>query len=213
MKTTIGERKWHLDKPQAHLASKKEILTHFEDIVAACTAERNIELVTLFGYESRDIVDRGAELAVSAFPLQPDAVAGGLPPLELTCSRLIKAHGFDVRIKQKIKFSAITPSTSVDDLSASVIAEPALHSLSPTDVLTPAWNVKMRQSAAPIWVLGSGKTAMDVIYHLANNLPEVHSRISCIAGHGTWFMNRDVFFPYATDGVPICACDTTSAYC
>ena len=73
-----------------------------------------------------------------------------------------------------------------------------IHSLSPADVLTPKWNALMRYGAAadaPIYVIGSGKTAMDVIVHLSRREGGMASRLHCVAGRGTYFMNRDLCFP------------------
>ena len=43
----------------------------------------------------------------------------------------------------------------------------------------------------PIFVLGSGKTALDVIYNLSKAHPDIAHRIHCVAGNGMWFMNRE----------------------
>ena len=57
----------------------------------------------------------------------------------------------------------------------------------------------------PIIFIGSGKTAMDCIYHLCHGAGLHHQwagsaqaykdRIHCIAGRGMMFCNRDVMFP------------------
>ena len=44
-------------------------------------------------------------------------------------------------------------------------------------------------------VIGSGKTAMDVIVHLSRREGGMASRLHCVAGRGTYFMNRDLCFP------------------
>ena len=65
-------------------------------------------------------------------------------------------------------------------------------------MLTPKWNALMRYGAAadaPINVIGSGKTAMDVIVHLSRREGGMASRLHCVAGRGTYFMNRDLCFP------------------
>ena len=41
-----------------------------------------------------------------------------------------------------------------------------------------------------IWVIGSGKTAMDVMSHLARKDPSTAARLRCVSGRGTWFINR-----------------------
>ena len=66
--------------------------------------------------------------------------------------------------------------------SALPLPEPQVHSLAPVDIMTPEWTTKMHFAPdAPIWVIGSGKTAIDVIKALARStIPNVASRIRCV---------------------------------
>ena len=67
--------------------------------------------------------------------------------------RLIRSQGLDIKIKVPFTLSA---------------SNPRVHSVSPAQVLTPKWNAAMLSCPnTPIYVVGSGKTAMDIIYHLA----------------------------------------------
>ena len=63
------------------------------------------------------------------------------------------------------------------------------------DVLTPACNALMQFSKdrdKPIFIIGSGKTAMDTMNALDSELgASVAGRIRCVTGHGAWFMVRD----------------------
>ena len=65
---TAGERQWSFAKtrPASHLATRKEILAHFEDIVTSNEREGALDLVPLFGYQYTDhaIVDGAVELTV-----------------------------------------------------------------------------------------------------------------------------------------------------
>merc|ERR1719387_1628656 len=71
-----------------------------------------------------------------------------------------------------------------------------VHSLTAVDCLTPKWNALMKYSDrdvdTPIWVIGSGKTAMDAIIAIAGLGPSVRRRLHCVTGHGVFFMNRDM---------------------
>ena len=62
-------------------------------------------------------------------------------------------------------------------------------------MLTPACNALMQFSKdrdKPIFVIGSGKTAMDTMNALDSELgASVAGRIRCVTGHGAWFMMRD----------------------
>merc|ERR1712232_80115 len=74
-----------------------------------------------------------------------------------------------------------------------------MGSLCPADILTPAWNAYMRSEGRhrPLYFVGSGKTAMDCIYHLCHTDTDsiYKTRIHCIAGRGMQFINRDLMFP------------------
>mmetsp|Transcript_120279 Transcript_120279/g.190500 ORF Transcript_120279/g.190500 Transcript_120279/m.190500 type:complete len:527 (-) Transcript_120279:75-1655(-) len=181
---SAGEREWKLQKPWSYLAGKKEILQHFEDIAAACVQEKSLNMIQLFNYEacSHEALApphagswEGNAVQVLVAPLK----SAQLPRLRIIAKLLIEAEGADIQPKPALDFSA-------SDL---------VHSLRPVDVLTPEWNVRMTVGDCkdkPIWVIGSGKTAMDVMLRLSEFIPGANNRIRCICGRGTWFLNRDV---------------------
>lgn len=172
---TAHDREWAIgnSKPEGHLASKTEILSHFDDIAAQCVAEKNIELVTLFGfeYQGHEVVD--GKVSLTAVPTAGRADTSGAAPVSIVAKHLFRAEGFDVSIKVPFVLSA--PAARV-------------HSLCPADVLTPKWNALMRYASldAPIYVIGSGKTAMDVVYHLSKREKASAGRMYCVSGRGTW---------------------------
>lgn len=182
---TAGEREWKLAKPWGYLASKKEILQHFEDIAAACVKEKGLDLIELFNYEavSHQALDpphagswQGRAVEVSASSVLPGS---RLPKMKIVAKLLIEAEGANIQPRPLLDFSA---SKSV-------------HSLRPVDVLTPEWNVRMTVGDCkdkPIWIIGSGKTALDVMLRLSESVDRERKRIRCIGGRGTWFLNRDL---------------------
>lgn len=174
---TAGEREWELKKEIHYLASKKEILQHFENIAAACVTEKRLDLVKLFEYEfvEHRVDSIGKVVEVDAVPLGSDL---GLPTMRIAASRFIIADGSNIHAKQPLEFSAASQ----------------VHSMSAVNVSMPDWEVKMRFSKdkdKPIIIIGSGKTAIDVINYLCKNLPGAAQRIMCISGRGTWFFVRD----------------------
>ena len=204
---TAGEREWSISatKPWSHLATKKEILQHFEDVVEANVSEKELQLVgahatfahrccnerldafsammlaALFQYEYGGYTVEGGkvQLVVTSL-LHKD---GGVvpPPVTILADKMIIATGVNVPQKFPISFSA------------SVSA--AVHSLCPADILSPRWHAMMKYSAdadKPIWIIGSGKTAMDIICTLSQREPGWRSRLRCVAGRGTWFMDREM---------------------
>jgi cation diffusion facilitator CzcD-associated flavoprotein CzcO len=177
---TAGRRKWDLKKQPQHLASKPEILRHLTDITRACVEEKNLDLVGLFQYEYEGHEEDSEQVTVHARCITPEL---GLPTMRIVADKLIKATGAKIIIKKPLAFST----------------QQRITSLTPKDVLTPEWNIKMRfgeDAAREIWVIGSGKTAMDVLYHLGRNLPGAAERLRCVAGRGTWFMSRDLLNPH-----------------
>ena len=188
---TAGEREWSISgkKPWSYLATKKEVLQHFEDVVAANVSEKELKLVSLFHYEydGHSVEDGKVRLVVKSL-VSEGGVA--LPSVAIVADRMIIATGVNIPRKHPIDFS--TP------VSASV------HSLSPVDILSPRWHPIMKYSEdadKPIWIVGSGKTAMDIICVLSRQEPTWLPRLRCIAGRGTWFMDRNmVDNPVDADG-------------
>lgn len=172
---TAGERQWNLNVPRDHLATKKEILQHFENIAAACVREKSLDLVTLFQYEYDGHLinsERRVEVNATSFT--------GLPKAKISCKRMINARG--VNIQPKLPF--VFPEAS------------CIHSLTPGDVSAPEWSTRIRYNQhKPVIVVGSGKTAMDVMLYLGRNLPDAQRRVKCISGRGTWFLVRELMTP------------------
>lgn len=147
-------------------------------------AEKQLDLVTCFEYEfieAETFANENGEtkVRVEARPLRPES---GLSAMTFVADRVIKALGANITVKSPLNFSTSS----------------RIHSITPADVLTPEWNLKMRFSqdrGAPIFVIGSGKTAMDVIYQIHKQLDHESNRVICIAGRGTWFFNRDEMNP------------------
>lgn len=171
---SAGTRPWVLGKPQGYLPDKHEIMKHFESIAAAVATEHRVDLVELFGYRYTGHRTSGSKVLASAryAPTVPAGARAGVKQpaaeFEIVASRLIDARGFDVKIKKPLAVSAGA----------------AVNSISVVDVLTPETTVSMRfgpGAASEIWVVGSGKTAMDTVYHLVNRVPGVAARLRSVA--------------------------------
>ena len=199
---TAGKREWDLLKPDTYLADKREILRHLEDIVYKCVEEKELDLLVFFNYLQYDDMEvlntadntgkKQVKLKARHLINEKHNNTENVPQfLEIHANRVIKGTGFNI-LPNKPLNSILTPLSSKDNNN--------IQSISPSDVLTPEWNVKMRFKTnganvipAPIYVIGSGKTAMDVIYHLSKKLKGMKDRICCISGRGTWFVRRDQF--------------------
>ncbi|MFD4434192.1 potassium transporter, partial [Nocardia sp. NPDC058497] len=88
--------------------------------------------------------------------------------------RLIKAYGFRIAPNEPFDVS----STRVRSVS------PDFCDLHGDD---------MRNSAAPVWIIGGGKTAMDTALELITEYPG--REVNLVAGSGTFFHSREKLFP------------------
>ena len=174
---SICGRGWNRGWHWSHLATKKEILEYFEESIAEITEKTGVEVVRVFGYK---MTGYKADAVGGVVKVQADAVNGSGESLVISAQRLIKALGYDVPIKHPIKFSAVDQVVST----------------CPVDLLNPELMRQLKSSSKPVIVLGSGKTALDTMNLLAKE-NGVSSRVHCVCGNGTLFINRDKAFPTA----------------
>eukprot|EP00937_MAST-01D_sp_MAST-1D-sp2_P006399 g6399.t1 len=184
---TAGERRWSLRKPEGHLATLTEIRAHFFDIVDACVAESRVQLRTMFGYsfKSHEADRARGTVQIQVEPVDADAHSRAAAPVTLEARRLIIATGFDIAPKRPLRFSC---------------GPARVHSLTPGDLREPRWHSAMRDgpgAGKPIWIIGSGKTAVDTINYLSKDAATA-GRLHCVSGRGTWFFNRARMFPTAS---------------
>jgi hypothetical protein len=162
---TVGNLAWTLDKEREHLATKDEVLDHLRHCVEVI--KRRIRVTELFGYEfeNAEEVDEAIRITCSS------AECGAM---EFEADRLIKAYGQEVETNAPLELSSA-----------------GARSVSPDyfDVRGP----EMRNSDAPVWIVGGGKTGMDTAHTLITEQPG--REVNLIAGPGTLFMSRDRFFP------------------
>src|SRR6476661_10645903 len=94
--------------------------------------------------------------------------------LVVETKRLIKAYGIGVMPNDPLEVSS-TRVRSVSPDSCDMRGD------------------DMRASDAPVWIIGSGKTAMDTAHALVTEYPG--RAVNLVAGSGTFFMSRDRFYP------------------
>ena len=143
--------------------------------------EKELKLVQLFRYgvgrsgPALDVARVDGKLSFVATPL---ASAGEwAEPVTIVCDKLIDAAGADIKPKEGFRFPGLE--------AASSSARGQIYSLSPRDITTPRVDSLLRYSKhadKPIWVIGSGKTAMDTICVLDRMGPEISRRVRCISG-------------------------------
>jgi hypothetical protein len=162
---TAGNIEWTLGKDRSHLATKGEVLDHFQHCVDVIKERVRVDEYFGWDFESEEEVNGIVRATCKA--------ADGRT-LVVEAKRLIKASGLGV-----------TPNEPLD------ISSKRVHSVSPDYCDFRAGDI--RESDAPVWIIGGGKTAMDTAHLLITECPG--RQINLVAGRGTFFSSRDKLLP------------------
>jgi hypothetical protein len=162
---TAGDIRWTQGHPREHLATKAEVLEHMRHCLD--TIAGRTQLATRFGSEYVAHVERDDLVEVTLRDATGAASA-------VTTRRLVKAFGYDVATNSPLRVSS-----------------DRVRSISPDeqDVRTGA----ISKDAAPVWIIGGGKTGMDTALALLGSQPARDVRM--LVGGGTAFSIRDEMFP------------------
>ena len=162
---TAGNIKWTLGEQPSHLASKPEVLDHLQHCLDV--TRKRVDLEEHFGWEYVSHEEVG-DLVHVTFQAPDGRIE------QVRAKRLIKAFGHQV-----------TPNSPLGISSGRV--------RSTTPELLDLQSEAIRKDDAPIWIVGSGKTAMDTAHLIITELPG--REVNLAAGPGTFFARRDSFFP------------------
>jgi hypothetical protein len=162
---TAGNIAWQLGKPGGHLATRDEVLDHLRHCVDV--ARTKVDLEERFGCEYVEHAESGGNVDVTVRDRDGRTET-------LTTKRLIKAYGNHVLPSSPLSLSsAAVRSTTPETLSGLITEHP--------------------EDNGPAWIIGSGKTAMDVALMLRRECPG--RKLNMVAGSGTMFSRRETFFP------------------
>ncbi len=162
---TAGNIEWTLGKDRAHLATKGEVLNHFQHCLDVIKDRVRVDEYFGWAFESDDETDGIVRATCKA--------ADGRI-LVVEAKRLIKAYGLGVTPNEPLKFSS-----------------KRVHSVSPDYCDVRAGDI--RDSDTPVWIIGGGKTAMDTAHALITAYPG--REVNLVAGRGTFFSSRDRLLP------------------
>jgi hypothetical protein len=162
---TAGNIKWTLDQDRSYLATKGEVLRHFEHCLNTIKQQVNVDEFFGWAVESDDETDGIVRITCRSSD-------GRL--LVVEAKRLIKAYGFRVKPNDPLEISS-----------------GRIRSVSP-DFCDMRCD-EMRASDTPVWIIGGGKTAMDTAYALITEYPD--REVNLVAGSGTFFLSRDRCLP------------------
>jgi hypothetical protein len=166
---TAGNLPWTSGRDPSYLATRSEVAAHLGHCLETLQARLNIDL--RYGYQYRSHDESGA--APDEVLVHCDSTSGR-GALRIKTKKLIKAFGANIQAKDALALS----STQVRSVSPD-------HQ----DLL----GREMRDSDAPVYIVGGGKTGMDTAYSLITRFP--HKRVSILIGQGTMFFCRDEMYP------------------
>lgn len=162
---TAGDIAWTLGRERSYLATGPEVAAHLRHCLEVISERLDVD--ARWGWEYLNYRENGSSLLVSA--RGPDGEVSAF-----AVDRFIDARGFDV---EPIEPLALT-SRHVRSI--------APHELAGSGLLS-------NEHGDPVWVTGSGKTAMDTIVALVKSNPA--RRIGMVTGTGTYFFKRDLISP------------------
>ena len=167
---TAGNIEWTLGKDRAYLATKGEVLDHFQHCVDVI--RERVQVDEYFGWDFESEEEANGIVRVTC-----RAADGRV--LVVEAKRLIKAYGL-----------AVTPNEPLD------ISSKRVHSVSPDYCDVRAGDI--RESDAPVWIIGGGKTAMDTAHALITAYPG--RQVNLVAGRGTFFSAATICYRAAPGG-------------
>jgi len=166
---TAGNIEWTLGREPSYLPTKTEVLDHFRHCLDVIGEQVTVD--ARFGWEflSDKEFGSGSGAGVRITCRAPDGTER-----IIEAPRLIKAYGVRFRLNAPMKLS----STRVRSVS------PDTCDVRRGDI---------RDSDAPVWIIGGGKTGMDTAHTLIN--AQTGREVNLVAGSGTYFSCRDKLFP------------------
>ena len=162
---TAGNIAWTLGRERSYLATRDEVAAHLRHCFDVIS--KRLDVDARWGWECLDHAEDQGSIVVSA--RGPDGEV-----CSFTADRFIDATGFDVESIDPLPLA----SRHVRSISPQQLEDSGLLSDGHTE---------------PVWVIGSGKTAMDTIVALVRAKPA--RTIGMVTGTGTYFYNRDLVTP------------------
>ena len=162
---TVGNIAWTLGRERSYLATRDEVAAHLRHCFDVIS--KRVDIDARWGWECLDHTEDGTSVVVTARDPDSDVHT-------FTAKRFIDATSFNVEVKDPLP------------LTSRVVRSVAPEGLADSGLLS-------RDHSDPVWVVGSGKTAMDTIVALVRANPE--RPLGMVTGTGTYFYNRDLVNP------------------
>lgn len=158
---TAGDIRWTLGREPGYLATRDEVLAHLRHCYDVISARTDIDARWAWEFVAHEEDGNGVTITAR----DPEG-----RPHVFRAARFIKALGFDVEVNEPLP------------LSSRHVRSVAPQHLDEDGPLAGG-------DDAPVWVVGSGKTAIDTAHALITRRPGRH--VGLVTGTGTYFFNRD----------------------
>ncbi len=159
---TVGNIAWSLGRERSYLATRDEVAAHLRYCFEVISKRFDVD--ARWGWECLGHTEAAGTVVVSARGSDGEVHT-------FTAERFIDASGFDVESLEPLPLS----SRHVRCVAPQGLEDSGLLS---------------SDHGEPVWVIGSGKTAMDTIVALVRANPA--RRIGMVTGAGTFFFSRDL---------------------
>jgi len=168
---TAGDQPWTLGRDPSYLATRREVLDHLATVSGISAG--HLAVRPLFGHAYRGHRIREGRVEVDAV-----AVSDAMGPRKgvlVRARRLLKATGNDIEPLPPFPLS----SARVRSVG---VSDPVLMT------------AEFSESLAPVYIIGSGKTAMDCVRHVLRS-SRPRRPVILLIGSGMWFFTRDNLYP------------------
>ncbi|HLK37063.1 MAG TPA: hypothetical protein VKU41_09965 [Polyangiaceae bacterium] len=171
---TAGDQRWTLRRDPSHLATRREVLDHLRSVPSVSAGHLDVE--PLFGHAYTGHRVREGRVEIDVAPVANGKTTSNRRVVR--ARRLLKATGTDIERLPPLALS----SSRVRSVG---VSDPAL--------LTP----EFLESDTPVYVVGSGKTAMDFVRHVVQRGRRASTArpVHVVTGSGMWFFIRDHLYP------------------
>lgn len=161
---TAADVPWSLDREPSYLADREEVLHHLHACLGVAAEHLEIDQHWGWNYCGHALVDDSLIVTAS----DPAGVSH-----TFKANRLIDATGFDLEVNLPL-----------------VLTSAAVRSVAPESLKT--HGLLSADSDTPVWVIGSGKTAIDTANAIIRANP--NRALGMVTGAGTYFFNRDKIY-------------------
>jgi cation diffusion facilitator CzcD-associated flavoprotein CzcO len=168
---TAGDQPWTLRRDPSYLATRREVLDHLASVPAVSAG--HLDVTPVFGHAYRGHRARDGRVEIDATPAANGQSISGT--VRIRARRLLKATGSDIEPLPPFSLS----SRRVRSVG---VSDPVL--------MTP----EFLDDDSPVYVIGSGKTAMDCVRHVLESRRSPR-RVNILIGSGMWFFVRNNLYP------------------